>query len=163
MIKSSSHKSNQIQPNLHCGQWDTESYLSEHVRMKFLQYGTGFTGECSEVTESTVTCLLKVLIYTLIMPFGWNWTKSTFSIRTCLNLLEINSIGTIVLTTAISNRLNKFPCKMLTLFNSNKMALSVTVNNCVFLFYLQLWICLLQYILWSVPASMQEYHRVMLY
>ncbi len=31
----------------------------ENGRMKFLQYGTDCAEECSEVTESTVTCLLK--------------------------------------------------------------------------------------------------------
>ncbi len=33
--------------------------LSEHGRMKFLQYGTGCVGECSEVTVSTVPYLLN--------------------------------------------------------------------------------------------------------
>ncbi len=43
----------------HYGQWNPERYLSEHGRMKFLQYGTGCEGECSEVTKSTVPYLLK--------------------------------------------------------------------------------------------------------
>ena len=42
--------------NVHYGQWNPESYLG---RMKFLQYGTGCAGECSEVTESTIPHLLK--------------------------------------------------------------------------------------------------------
>ena len=36
--------------------------VSEHERMKFLQYGTGCSGECSEVTESTIPYLLKDII-----------------------------------------------------------------------------------------------------
>ena len=43
----------------HYGQWNTERYLSGQGRMKFLQYGTGCAGECSEVTKSTVPYLLS--------------------------------------------------------------------------------------------------------
>ena len=43
------------------GQWNPNRYLSEHGRTKFLQYGTGCAGECSEVTKSTVPYLLKCL------------------------------------------------------------------------------------------------------
>ena len=45
--------------NIHYVKWNPESYLSEHGRMKFLQYGTGCTGECSEATEPTVPYLLS--------------------------------------------------------------------------------------------------------
>ncbi len=45
--------------NVYYAQWNPESYLSKHERMKFLQYGTGCAGECSEVTKSTVPYLLK--------------------------------------------------------------------------------------------------------
>ena len=34
-------------------------HLSEHKRMKYLQYGTGCAEECSDVTESTVPYLLN--------------------------------------------------------------------------------------------------------
>ena len=40
--------------NIHYDQWNPESYLSKHGRMKFLQYDTGCAVECSEVTKSTV-------------------------------------------------------------------------------------------------------------
>ena len=48
--------------NVHYGQWNPESYLSQQGRMKFLQYGTGCAGEGSEVTESTVPYLLKQVL-----------------------------------------------------------------------------------------------------
>ena len=43
----------------HYGQWILESYLSEHGRMKYPQYDTGFAAECSAVTESTVRTLVS--------------------------------------------------------------------------------------------------------
>ena len=52
---------------LHYGQWKLERYLSEHGRMKFLQYGTGCAGECSEVTKSTVPYVLNPAAAKLIL------------------------------------------------------------------------------------------------
>ena len=52
-------KCNEPYLSQHYDQWILENYLSERVRMKSPQYGTGFAAECSEVTESTVTSKCK--------------------------------------------------------------------------------------------------------
>ncbi len=54
----------------HYGQWNPERYLSEHGRMKFLQYGTGCAGECSEVTKSTVPYLLNTILVQMLSIWG---------------------------------------------------------------------------------------------
>ena len=73
--------------NVHYGQWNPESYLSEHGMIEFLQHGTGCADECSEVIEFTVPNLLKLLA-TSKLHFSPQGTTDIFY----LNILNVHHI-----------------------------------------------------------------------